>query len=99
MRKAISLILTVPLLFALFSLPVSAKGGAKLYVNGVDISADAYVSFNEEEKYAEISFISVIEALGAQIVWKDGYEAEITLDGNVYDLNSNECVLHLKGRV
>ena len=61
-----------------------------LSVNGKTLKKDDCVVIHKDERFAEIPLIAVLKELGATVVWKNQYVAQITYNDTNYTLCTNE---------
>lgn len=67
-----------------------------LIVNGNDITEKNYVKINED--YAELPFIAIMIALGAEIFWQSTDIVEVIYNAKNYILNTTECTFIEMGK-
>lgn len=61
-----------------------------LSVNGNTIKKNDCVMIHKDERFAEIPLIAVLKELGATVVWKNQFVAQITYNDINYTLSTNE---------
>ena len=64
----------------------------KIFVNQVEITNQSSTIFNHD-KFANLPVISIVKALGAEIIWAADNIANITYKGKIFQLNTTENYL------
>ena len=69
----------------------------KLIVKGKEIHTKYFIDFNDELKYAELPLTTIMQELGATIIWQDDSWAQIWLNGEEYCLNATAGIMNKAG--
>lgn len=69
-----------------------------LMVNGNDITTNKYAVMKRDDgNYTLLSFVPIMEELGAKFEWESDYVAKIEFRGKIFTLNIEECELIAEG--